>query len=115
VTANIADKIDVSDVVADEQAYFEAYFGVALEGRSFGACYVTWRDRAEPRVSFHIVFDDGSRSETLEVSSEVALGEDRSDAVVYDDNGARKTVLGFTEDGVLKGVVDGAFSRKAGG
>ena len=114
MTANIADKIDVSDVIADEQAYFQAYFGAALEGRSFKTCNITWRERDEPRVSFHIVFDDGSRSETLEVSSEVALVEDRSDGVVYDDNGARQRVLGFVEDGVLKGIVDSAFSRKAG-
>jgi len=115
VTDDIADKIDVSGVVADEQAYFQAYFAAALEGRSFGTCNVTWRERADPRIFFSIVFDDGSRSETLEVSSEVALVEDRSDGVVYDDNGARKRVLGFVEDGVLKGIVDSAFSRKAAG
>ena len=115
MTDDIADKIDVSDVVADEQAYVQAYFGAALEGRSFGTCTVTWRERADPRVFFSIVFDDGSRSETLEVSSEVALVEDRSDRVVYDDSGARKRVLGFVDDGVLKGIVDSAFSRKATG
>lgn len=113
MTDDTGDKIDVSAVAADQQDYVRKYFATALGGRSFESCSVTWSDRAQPQISFHIVFDDGSQSETLAVPSEIALGEDRADGVVYDDNGARTRVLGFVPDGVLKGVVDVAFSQKA--
>ena len=105
------ERIDVSDVRDEDKTYLRVYFQAALEGRTFRACKVTWLDPARGRVSFHVVFDDGSRSQALEVPSDVAFGEDRSDQVVYDDDtGARRTVLGFVPDGVLKRLVDKAFS-----
>ena len=109
-------KVDVSDVRDEDKEYLRAYFQAALEGRTFRACKVTWLDPARGGVSFHVVFDDGSRSRVLEVPSDVAFGEDRSDQVVYDDDtGARRTVLGFVPDGVLKRLVGAAFSIRSPG
>jgi hypothetical protein len=111
MNATADERIDVSDVRDEDKAYLLAYFQAALEGRSFRACKVTWLDPARGKVSFHVVFDDDSRSEALEVPTDVAFGEDRSDQVIYDDDtGARRTVLGFVPDGVLKRLVDKAFS-----
>ena len=114
--ARADEKIDVSDVRDEDKEYLFAYFHAAFEGRSFRACKVTWLDPARGRVSFHIVFDDGSRSETLEVPGDVAFGEDRSDRVVYDDDtGARRRILGFVPDGVLARLVGEAFSVRPPG
>ena len=110
------ERIDVSDVRNEEKEYLLAYFRAALKGRSFRACRVTWLDPARGGVSFQVVFDNGSRSEALEVPRDVAFGEDRSDQVVYDDDtGARRRVLGFVPDGVLARLVGEAFSARPAG
>jgi len=116
MNATADERIDVSDVRDEDKEYLLAYFHAALEGRSFRACKVTRLDPAQGRVSFHVVFDDGSKSEALEVPSDVAFVEDRSDQVVYDDDtGARRRVLGFVPDGVLARLVGEAFSVRPPG
>jgi hypothetical protein len=116
MTTPLEERIDVSAVRAEDQAYLRAYFRATLEGRSFRSCTVRRPDPDGGSVLFEIVFDDGSKSRTLDVPGDVAFGDDRRDQVVYDDDtGARRTVLGFVPDGVLKKLVDQAFSQAKAG
>lgn len=113
MTATVEDRIDLSEVSADQKDYLRAYFAAALLGREFQSCKVTWLDPAEGSISFQVVFADGSKSPVLQVSSEVAFVQDRNDEVVYDDHsGARRTILGFVQNGALKGLVDNAFQQR---
>jgi len=107
------DKIDVSDVPEDDRDYLRAYFASALKDRGFRSCKVSYLHPGERRISFHVVFDDGSKSEVLDVPADIAFVQDRSDEVVYDDEtGARRTLLGFVQNGVLATLVANLFSRR---
>jgi hypothetical protein len=109
----IDDKIDVSDVPEEHRSYLRAYFASALKDRPFRSCKVTYLHPGERRISFQLVFEDGSRSEAEDVPAEVAFERDRNDQVVYDDEtGARRTVLGFVPNGVLEGMVASLFARR---
>ena len=113
MTTTVEDRIELSEVAADERDYLRAYFAAALKGREFQSCKVTWLHAAEGWISFQVVFIDGSKSPVLQVPSEVAFVQDRNDEVVYDDlSGARRTILGFVQNGALKGLIDNAFFQK---
>jgi len=109
----IDNKIDVSDVPEEHRSYLRAYFASALKDRGFQSCKVTYLHPGGQRISFHVGFDDGSKSEAQDLPAEVAFERDRSDQVVYDDEtGARRTVLGFVPNGVLEGMVANLFARR---